>query len=146
MSNQNVSTPMFDRSAVRVNQGTIVLLIAVAFLLNLPVLVLFVALVLTLGTAVPSLALFQRLYRDVLRPAGLIKPDVHAEDAAPHRFAQGLGATFLLISSLALFGGAASIGWALALIVLALAAVNLLFGFCAGCFIYFQLHRFQRSE
>ena len=32
------------------------------------------------GTINASLALFQRLYRDVLRPAGLLRPDPHAED------------------------------------------------------------------
>jgi hypothetical protein len=27
--------------------------------------------------------------------------------------------------------------------VIALAAINLIFGFCAGCFVYFQLHRLR---
>ena len=89
-------------------------------------------------------ALFQRIYRDVLRPAGLLKPDLHDEDAAPHRFAQGMGAAVLLIATIALFAGAQALGWGLSFVVIALAAVNLFFGFCAGCFVYFQLQRLRR--
>ncbi|HMQ34233.1 MAG TPA: DUF4395 family protein [Chloroflexaceae bacterium] len=35
------------------------------------------------------------------------------------------------------------LGWALALMVVALAAINLIFGFCAGCFVYTQLARLR---
>jgi hypothetical protein len=134
----------FDRTALRVNQALIIAFLAVGFLLAQPWLVAFVCAVMAIGTMFPRAALFQRLYRDVLRPAGLLRPDLHEEDAAPHRFAQGMGAAVLLLAVLALFGGAAAIGWGLAFVVIALAAVNLLFGFCAGCFVYFQLARLRR--
>lgn len=132
-----------DRTALRFNQGVIVALLAVAFVLNLPWVVVFVAAVMALGTAAPSLALFQRLYRDVLRPAGLLKPDVHVEEAAPHRFAQGMGAGVLALAVAALAIGSPALGWGLTLLVIVLAAVNLLFGFCAGCFIFYQLRRLR---
>jgi hypothetical protein len=99
-----------------------------------------------LGTAAPALALFQRFYRDVLRPAGLLKPDVQDEEVGPHRFAQGMGASVLVVALLAFVAGAAPVGWALALLVIALAAVNLIFGFCAGCFVFFQLQRLRGSR
>jgi hypothetical protein len=133
-----------DRTALRVNQALIIAFLAIGFLLDQAWLVVFVYAVMAVGTAAPRAALFQRLYRDVLRPAGLLKPDLHAEDAAPHRFAQGMGAAVLLLAVLALFAGAAALGWGLVFVVIALAAVNLLFGFCAGCFVYFQLARLRR--
>jgi hypothetical protein len=133
-----------DRTALRVNQAFIIGFLALAFLLNQLWLVAFVFAVMAIGTAFPQAALFQRIYRDVLRPAGLLKPDVHAEDATPHRFAQGMGAAVLLIASIALIAGAQAIGWGLTFVVIALAAVNLFFGFCAGCFVYFQLQRLRR--
>ena len=132
-----------DRTALRVNQASIVVLLAVGFILDQPWLVVFVCAVMAVGTAFPRAALFQRIYRDLLRPAGLLRPDIHVEDAAPHRFAQGMGAAVLLAASVALFAGAATLGWGLALVVIALAAINLIFGFCAGCFVYFQLHRLR---
>ena len=133
-----------DRAALRVNQACIIGFLALAFLLDQPWLVAFVCAVMAIGTAFPQAALFQRIYRDVLRPAGLLKPDLHDEDVAPHRFAQGMGAAVLLIATIALFAGATVLGWGLSFVVIALAAVNLFFGFCAGCFVYFQLQRLRR--
>ena len=133
-----------DRTALRVNQASIIGFLALAFLFDQVWLVAFVCAVMAIGTAFAQAALFQRIYRDVLRPAGLLKPDVHQEAAAPHRFAQGLGAAVLLVATVALFAGAVALGWGLAFVVIALAAVNLFFGFCAGCFVYFQLQRLRR--
>jgi uncharacterized membrane protein YhaH (DUF805 family) len=139
----NVVGGKVDRTALRVNQAFIILFLALAFVLDQPWLVAFVCVVMALGTAIPQAALFQRIYRDILRPANLLRPDVHAEDPAPHRFAQGMGAAVLLAAALALFFGAPAFGWGLAFVVIALAAVNLFFGFCAGCFVYFQLARLR---
>ncbi|WP_448543695.1 DUF4395 domain-containing protein [Roseiflexus sp.] len=145
--NQTHATlPGFDRTALRVNQAAMIVLLLVAFVANLPWLAAITAIIMALGTLSPSLALFQRLYRDVLRPAGLLRPDIHQEDAAPHRFAQGMGATVLILASLALFLGAPTVGWALTLLVVALAAINLVFGFCVGCFIFFQIQRLAHSR
>jgi hypothetical protein len=127
--------------ALRVHQALIVLFIVAGYILNLPVLVMFVAAVMLIGTLVPRAALFQQAYRQILRPAGLLRPDLHDEDPAPHRFAQGVGSGFLIAATLAFTLGAAGVGWILAAIVAVLAAVNLLFGFCVGCFVYFQLAR-----
>lgn len=131
-----------DTTALRFNQACIVVLVALAFMLQQPWLALGVGVVLALGTAVPALALFQQVYRKILRPAGLLKARVHPDDPAPHRFAQGMGAAFLLAAgaSLLLFN-LPVLGWGLALIVVALAAINLFAGFCAGCFVYYQLGR-----
>ena len=132
----------FDRTATRVNQALIIAFLVLGFILNQPLLVVFVAVVMALGTAFPQAALFQRLYRDILRPAKLLQPDVHNEDATPHRFAQGMGAGVLILAIITFIVGAATIGWALTFVVIILAAINLVFGFCAGCFVYFQLQRF----
>jgi hypothetical protein len=133
-----------DHSALRVNQACIISLLIIAILLNTPWLVAAVAAVMLAGTAHPALAAFQQLYRQLLRPARLVRPDVREDDAAPHRFAQGLGGAMLAIAAGALFAGSALAGWILAGVVITLAAVNLFFGFCAGCFMYFQLARIRR--
>jgi hypothetical protein len=104
-------------------------------------LVVFVAAVMLLGTAAPSLSLFKRVYQHVLRPAGLVKPTVILDNPEPHRFAQGFGGVVLLGAIAALFAGAAALGWALVGLVVVLAALNLFLGFCAGCFVYYQLNR-----
>ena len=131
-----------DTTAIKFNQASIIILTLLAYLLDLPWLVLGVGIVLAAGTLWREMALFQQIYRQVLKPLGLLKPYVVEDDPAPHRFAQGLGATFLGLSSLALLAlDAVPLGWALAGLVAVLAAVNLFFNFCTGCFVYYQLMR-----
>lgn len=130
-----------DQSTLKVNQAFIIALLALAFVLNSVWLVVFVAAVMLVGTAVPSLSLFKRVYQHVLRPTGLVKPNVIIDNPEPHRFAQGFGGVVLLGALAALFAGAATTGWALVGLVIVLAALNLFLGFCAGCFVYYQLNR-----
>jgi hypothetical protein len=146
MATAETNSERVDHTALRVNQACIITFLVIGFLLNQPILVGFVALVMLSGTITPGLALFQRIYRDGLRPAGILKPDVRYEAAAPHRFAQGMGAAVLLIAGAAFLAGATALGWGLALLVVVLAAVNLFFGFCAGCFVFFQLQRLRRTS
>jgi hypothetical protein len=130
-----------DHSALRTNQAFIITLLIVAFVLNAPILVVFVSAVMLIGTAIPSAGLFKAVYRYLLKPAGLVKPDVKLDNPEPHLFAQGLGGVFTLLSTLALWAGLGGIGWALSWLVVALAALNLFAGVCVGCLMYYQLNR-----
>lgn len=130
-----------DQSALKVNQAFIIGLLVLAFVLNAVWLVAFVAGVMLLGTIVPSLSLFKGIYSRVLRPAGIVKPQVIVDNPEPHRFAQGFGGVVLLAALLLLLLGATTAGWALVGLVVVLAALNLFLGFCAGCFVYYQLNK-----
>ncbi len=135
-----------DQTALKFNQAAIIVLTFLGFIFERPYLVLFVGLVLAIGTIAPELALFKQIYLKLLKPNRLLKPKVIKDDPTPHQFAQGVGAFFLLVSSsvLLVFGNAIvgwSVGWSLAWIVIILAGVNLFFGFCAGCFVYYQLDK-----
>lgn len=130
-----------DQSALRVNQALIITFLILAFVLNSPLIVGFVAAVMLVGTIAPQLALFQQFYRKVLKPAGIVKPNVIEDNPEPHRFAQGLGGTFVLLGLVALLAGLPVVGWGLVWLVIGLAAANLFLGFCAGCFVYYQLNR-----
>lgn len=131
-----------DTTAIKFNQASLILLTLLGFLLDQPYLVLLVGLILAVGTILPQAALFKLIYLRLLKPAGLLKANVIQDDPAPHQFAQGVGALFLLTSALALLvWGSPILGWSLAWIVIILAAVNLFFSFCAGCFVYYQLDR-----
>ena len=132
-----------DHSALKVNQTGIVAIVLVAFIGSyfyrpLLVLIPLLAVVLLLGTFAPRLALFKQLYFKVLKPRGIVKPRPVQDRPEPHNFAQGLGGVFLVISSVFLLP-VPVIGLALALLVAVLAFVNLAFGYCLGCQIYFQL-------
>lgn len=130
-----------DQSALKVNQAFIIGLLLLAYLLDSVWLVALVGLVMLVGTAVPGLSLFKRIYQHLLKPAGLVKPHVITDNPEPHRFAQGFGGVVVVLAIIALVGGQPIIGWALAGVVVVLAALNLFLGFCAGCFVYYQLNR-----
>jgi hypothetical protein len=132
-----------DHSALKVNQTGIVVTVLVAFfgsfffqgaLLLIPLL----AIVLLVGTFAPQLALFKQLYFRVLKPAGIVKPRPVQDRPEPHNFAQGMGGVVLAIASIVLLPLQFA-GLALTLLVAVLAFVNLAFGYCLGCQIYYQL-------
>ena len=142
-----MSTPtqLVDHSALKVNQTGIVATVLVAFfgsflsplfLTLIPLL----GIVLLLGTFVPRLALFKQVYFQILKPRGIVKPRPVQDRPEPHNFAQGLGGVFLGIASILLVS-VPIVGLALALLVAVLAFVNLAFGYCLGCQIFFQLER-----
>jgi Domain of unknown function (DUF4395) len=140
-----VSTQVVDHSALKVNQTGIVATVLVAFVGSLfstffLALIPLLAIVLLLGTFVPRLALFKQVYFQVLKPRGIVKPHPVQDRPEPHNFAQGLGGVFLGIASLLLVSVPIA-GLALGLLVAVLAFVNLAFGYCLGCQIFFQLER-----
>lgn len=133
-----------DRNTLRTNQAFIVLFTIVGFVLGVEWgrwFVLGTGLVMALGTVHEGFALFKQVHRRILRPLRILGPNVHVEDPMPHQFAQAVGATFLLAASIALFGGATTVGWILTWIVTVLAFINLTVQFCVGCFMYLQLDR-----
>ena len=133
------SSKQVDQTALKVNQAAIIALLLLAFLANSIWLVAFVAAVMLVGTVRPDAGLFKLVYAWVLRPTGLLKPQVIADDPQPHLFAQGLGGLMLVAALVSWFVGLPMLTWLLTLIVVVLAGVNLVAGFCLGCFIYYQL-------
>jgi Domain of unknown function (DUF4395) len=137
-----LSTPRLDSRLLKFSQGCVVVLTALAFLLSQPILVLLGALCLTLSALIPSAGPFRLLYKGVVVPLHLLKPKIIEDDPAPHRFAQGIGAAFLIAATILLFlTPAHTAGWVLDLIVFALSTLNFTVGFCAGCFVYYHLGR-----
>ena len=129
-----------DHSALKTNQIVIISLNILAFILNLPVLAAFVALMMGIGSAlrIPG---FGFVYKNLLKPRGWMKPDVLNDNPEPHRFSQILGFAFMTAGSLALFFGSIMLGWSLVWLVVALAALNAFGGFCVGCAVYYWLAR-----
>src|SRR6516164_8119002 len=108
------SIPRVDTHLAKFSQACTVLLSALAFLLNQPVIVVITAIILLLSALTPSISPFRLLYRYVVVPMHLMSPRIVEDDPAPHRFAQGVGAAFLIASSLLLLlTNATAIGWAL---------------------------------
>lgn len=90
----------------------------------------------------PSFSVIGKLFNKSVRPALKLKTGT-TEEAAPHRFAEAIGAGFLSAAAVAFAVGAYGVGEALALIVVALAILNAAAGICVGCQVYLLLKRGQ---
>lgn len=132
---------MLDHTALKFNQALIITFLLLAFAFNWMWMVGFVGAVMLVGTVWPNAGLFKLIYQRLIKPLGLLKPDLRLDKPHPHLFAQGLGGLFLALATAAFVSGAVLWGWLLAAMVVALAAINLFAGFCLGCFFYFQLVR-----
>lgn len=131
------ATPMVDVNIPRFNQALVALLTGSAFVFDLPAVVAVTFAVLAVSwVGGPSAAPFTRIYVALVRPR--FQPDgpTEFEPAAPPRFSQMLGALFLGAATVALYSGASAVGWTLALIVTALAALAAGARICVGCIVY----------
>jgi hypothetical protein len=139
-----------DRSSIKVSQTITMLLLTTAFVLDNWPLAAFVASANLLGAVAPQLALFPQIYHRLLKPSGLIKPQVVPDYPEPHRFAQMVSGGVTALSAALIWSGYALSGWTFSWLIILLAGLNVFVGFCAGCFMYYQLNRlgvpgFQRS-
>ena len=132
-------THVIDSRGPRTNQAIVGIGALIAFLLHQEWIIVLLALQLIVGlTLGRRFCLPCRLWFDVLQPRlgeGTI------EDARLPRFANIIGAVFLTVSSILLYAGSSSIGWALALIVAALALLAATTGVCVGCEMYMLIAR-----
>lgn len=130
-----------DQSGLKVAQALTILLLVGSYILNMPWLVRVIAIAQLLGTFNLPIASYRLIYQYLLKPTGLVKPRIIQDHPEPHRFALGVGALFTGAATLALMLNVFVAGWFLVGIVLVLANLNFWLNFCAGCWMYYQLHR-----
>lgn len=139
-SNDPESISLVDHAALRANQASIIILLIIAFIADLPSISLLVAIIMLIGTLLKRPG-FLPVYL-VLKGVNLIQPDIRRDHPEPHRFANGFGSIVLLIGFITFTINLPIIGWVLAWVVIILAGVNLFLGFCVGCAVYYWLNRF----
>ena len=79
------------------------------------------------------------LFRTFVRPR--LAAPVHLEDAAPPRFAQGVGLAFAAVGLVGYVAGAPLVGVIATGFALTAALLNAAFGFCLGCEMYLLIRR-----
>ncbi len=134
------AAPTVDVRAARLSQALVAALVAASALLSWKLLLVPAA------HLALSAALGRRGNVAVRAFDAWVRPRLGApllEDARPPRFASLVGAVFLWAALLAHAAGAAVLGWALALLVGALALVASTTGACLGCWAYGWLGPFR---
>lgn len=133
-----------DSRAPRTNQAVIGTLALVAFLVDAEWLVALLGLQLAVG-----LVFGRRYCLPCLLYFELVQPRLgegRIENARPPRFANVVGAAFLGAASVAFLVGAGAVGWALTLLVAALAILAATSGLCLGCELYLWAARLRGAR
>ena len=79
------------------------------------------------------------IFRTLVRPR--LRPPTEMEDAAPPRFAQGVGLAFSVIGVIGYATGLTPLGIAATALALVAAFLNAAFGLCLGCEMYVLIRR-----
>ncbi|MDH3247954.1 MAG: DUF4395 domain-containing protein [Acidimicrobiia bacterium] len=137
MNPESSTESTVDVNVPRFNQAAVALLTALGFVFGKPWLVVATFAILAVSwTAGPTVAPFTQLYVRFIRPRLHPGGPTEFEPAAPPRFAQLIGAVILGVASFALVAGWETIGWALTLVVNALATLAATTRICVGCILY----------
>jgi hypothetical protein len=132
----------FDRSALRFGQISLIAILAIGFLLGVEAFIYIGAFMLGAALFAPRVAPQLLVYRMLVR-RGIVRTEIHDEDPTPHRFAQKMGFGVLSIGVISSVVGLSAVAWGAAIMVIALALINVTTGFCAGCFVHAQLARMR---
>lgn len=128
---------MIDPRGHRFSAGLSVVVLAAAFVLNLPVVVAAVALALAVSSAFGTRYwILGRAWPPVRRMLR-VGPPAELESEYPPRFAQALGAIGLGLASVCFLLGFGLLGWLVTATVAGLQSVLALTGYCLGCRLYF---------
>jgi Domain of unknown function (DUF4395) len=128
---------LLDPRGVRFGAGLSVLVLAIAFVMNAPILV--AAIWLGLGAS----ALFGTQYWPLSRPWPYVRSALRLgapaelEAEYPPRFAQALGSAVLTLAMLLFVVGVTPLAWLPVAAVAALQALLAVTGYCLGCRLYF---------
>jgi len=87
----------------------------------------------------PTKGPYAYVFRAVLRPR--LGPPTEREPAAPVRFAQTVGFTFLAVATVGYLTGLPTLGVVFAAFGLLAAVLNAAFGLCLGCEAYLAIRR-----
>jgi hypothetical protein len=116
------SPSQIDENIPRFNQAMVAVLTGLAFVLQWwPLVAVVLAVVAVTRFAGHGFGLFTQAYVRLIRPR--LRGPIRTEPAAPPRFSQTLAVLFLATSTGLLAAGATVAGWAVALVVFALAAL-----------------------
>jgi uncharacterized protein DUF4395 len=144
MATTTLELPVYDRTARKAHQWTMVALVVAGLLLN----GLAGALLIALAGAVMLVGRFwwpadivRQLVWRVLEPAGILRRDDVHEDHGTRRIARIIGGAIWLTAALSLAAGNTVLAWVITLPIAAMVTLDASLDFCALCFVVAQLSR-----
>jgi hypothetical protein len=142
MSAMATELPLYDRTARKAHQWTMIALVAVGLILQGAaggVLVAIAGVIMLAGRFWWPADVVRQLVWRVLEPAGILKRDDIHEDHETRRIARMLGGTLWLIAAGLILAGNALLGWVISVPIAVMVALDASLNFCALCFLLAQL-------
>lgn len=131
-----------DQTGLKTGQALTIILLLLGFVLESWLLVAIVAVAQFLGAVAAPFAPYKLVYQNLVKPSGIVKPNIITDNPEPHRFAMLVGAIFNGVATVLLLTAVPVVAWVLVWVVIALANLNFWLNFCLGCWMYYQFHRF----
>jgi hypothetical protein len=144
MSIASIETPVYDRTARKAHQWTMVALVAAGLILqgiSGGVLLAVAGLIMLAGRFWWPADVVRQLVWRVLEPAGILKRNDVQEDHETRRMARVMGGGIWLLAAVSLLAGNAVLAWVLTLPIAVMVALDASLDFCALCFLLAQLNR-----
>jgi hypothetical protein len=137
--------PQIDPRGARFAAAVTSAVLAAALLSPLPLAIALVALQAAVFAVGAGLGVHRTPYawvfRKLVRPR--LEPPSELEDAAPPRFAQGVGLVFATVALVGFLTGATTLGLVATGLALVAALLNAVLGLCLGCELYLLSHRWS---
>ena len=137
-------TPVYDRTARKAHQWTMVALVAAGLILQGIVGALLLAaagLIMLAGRFWWPADVIRQLVWRVLEPSGILKRDDVREDHETRRIARVIGGSIWLLAAVSMLAGNPILAWVLTVPIAVMVALDASLNFCALCFVVAQLDR-----
>ena len=136
--------PLYDRTARKAHQWTMVVLVLAGLILGGTAGVVLLAIagaIMLAGRFWWPADVVRQLTWRVFEPAGILKRDDVHEDHETRRIARIIGGVIWLLAALLLLEGYAVLAWVIALPIAVMVALDASLNFCALCFLVAQLDK-----
>lgn len=134
---------VYDVTARKAHQWTMVALVALGFVLGSPWPLALAGAIMLLGRFWwPADVVRQFVWR-VAEPTGLLKRNEQQEDHATRRTARILGGVIWLAGAALVLAGLAPLAWVMAALIAIMVALDASLSFCALCFVVAQFDRLR---
>ena len=144
MASTTIELPLYDRTARKAHQWTMVALVAAGLVFQGvagAALIAVAGLVMLLGRFWWPADLVRQLVWRVLEPARILRRDDVHEDHDTRRIARVLGGSLWLVASALLVAGNSVLAWVITVPIAVMVALDASLDFCALCFIVAQLQQ-----
>lgn len=144
MVNTTINLPLYDRTARKTHQWSMVVLVAAGLLVGgVPgaTLIAVAGLVMLVGRFWWPADVVRQIVWRVLEPSGVLRRDDVHEDHETRRIARVMGGALWLIAAVVLLAGNAVLAWVIAVPIAVMVALDASLNFCALCFIVAQFQQ-----